>query len=104
MTESLSAVIFGPAGAGKSWVGSTAPGIRCVVECEGGSRFTPVPRVKWDPLTEPLPENLDPNTSVLVSVIDWHAAEALHRYLLTQRHPFKSIIIDTVTELQARLM
>lgn len=104
MTEALSIIITGPPGAGKSWTAATAPGPRLAIDAEGGSRFTPVPKRRWNPLTEPVPEALGDNETVLVSVTDWHTADILHRFLLTGKHPFRSIIVDTLTELQARLI
>jgi hypothetical protein len=104
MNPTLSIVVMGPPGSGKSWLASTSPGPRLVIDAEGGSRFTRVPKITWNPQTEPVPTDLTENTSVLVNVTDWSIAETLYRYLLEGNHPFKSIIIDTITELQSRLI
>lgn len=104
LRETLSMIIYSGSGVGKSWLAKTAPGPRLVLDAEGGSRFVPGHKIKWNPAIEPLPDGITSDTSVLVSVTDWGIALAMYQYIHSQDHPFQSIIVDTLTELQARLV
>lgn len=97
----LTIVVHGEAGAGKSWLADTAPGPRLILDVEGGTRFTPSPKVQWDP-TQSVPENLGPEDSVVVVVHDMDAIDRAYQWLSQSQHPFKSVVIDSLTEAQQR--
>jgi len=106
MKVSLSAILHGNPGEGKSWAGATAPAPRLLLDAEGGSRFCKRnhPMVTWDPLTGPPPEWDGVWQSCFVSVQDWLTFDAAHQWLASGKHPFKSVVIDSFTELQKRLV
>lgn len=60
--------------------------------------------VKWDPNTEAPPEWDGKWQSCFVSVQDWATFDAAHKWLASGEHPFKSVVIDSFTELQKRLV
>ena len=106
MKTSVSAIIHGEPGSGKSWAGATSPAPRLLLDAEGGGRFAPKnhPMVKWDPLTEAPPEWDGVWQSCFVSVQDWKTFDAAHQWLASGEHPFRSVVLDSLTELQKRLV
>lgn len=112
MTETLAILIHGEPGMGKSWLGQTAPAPRLVLDAEGGSRspkrIDPVtgkavriPQVLWDPHSDNPPEPGEWE-SCRVVVRDFETVERVHEYLLAGHHPFRSVVVDSLTELQKR--
>jgi len=104
-------LVHGGPKVGKSWLGQTTPEPRLVLDCEGGSR-TPwrmVPGttgvrqkvVRWNPRTEDPPTVGDWQVCH-VSVQDFDTFAAAYQWLASGRHPFKSLVIDSLTELQKR--
>lgn len=101
--RSLSLCVHGEPGTGKSWLGSTAPTPRLVLDAEGGSRFAPGQKVKWNPLTE-APPAADGWDTCLVRVTEYPIMEKAYQWLASGQHPFRSVVIDSVTELQKRMI
>ena len=98
--QPLSLVIHGESGTGKSWLGDTSPSPRLILDAEGGSRFTPSqPKVYWDPITGPPPVGQE---TVIVMVRDFGTMSYVFQWLNAGQHDFKSIVLDSVTELQKR--
>lgn len=106
MTHTLAAVVHGESGAGKSYFGGTTPSPRLILDAEGGSRYIRSNRkhVKWDPLTEAVPVNDGTWDACFVAVKEWKELYAAYEVLASGQHPFKSIIIDSLTEAQKRLV
>lgn len=106
MTQTLASVIHGESGAGKSFFGSTAPGPRLILDAEGGSRFIRANKrkVTWKPLEGPPPEVDGTWDACFVDVFDWKEIYAAYQWLASGRHGFKSVIIDSLTEAQKRLV
>lgn len=106
MTQTLAAVIHGESGAGKSFFGGTAPGPRLVLDAEGGSRFikSNKRKVKWNPLTEEPPKDDGTWDACFVSVLEWKTLYAAYQWLASGKHDFQSVIIDSLTEVQKRLV
>ena len=63
----ISLFIHGWWGAGKSWLSASAPAPRLVLDTEGGYHDTEGKHVLWNP-SDPLPQDLDKETSVIVDV------------------------------------
>lgn len=99
----LSALIHGNSGVGKTPVANTTPGPRVMIDCEGGAMWLPNHVVKWNPRTtnpNDLP-GLTEDTTVVVRVTsDYQILDLVYQYLTMGPHPFKSLIIDSLTELQ----
>lgn len=106
MAETLAAVIHGESGAGKSYFGGTTPAPRLVLDAEGGSRFIKENRrrVHWDPLTEEPPKADGTWDACFVNVLNWKQLYAAYQWLASGKHEFKSVIVDSLTEVQKRLV
>lgn len=108
MTEpiTLAAVIHGESGAGKSYFAGTTPAPRLILDAEGGSRFIKANRRKktWNPLDGPPPEHDGTWDAVVVPIRDWVTMDAAFTYLNDGNHPFRSVVVDSLTELQKRLV
>lgn len=108
--STLTAVIHGESGAGKSQLADTIPGPRLVLDAEGGSEFTPSwPKAIWNPNRysppgvqgcEPGQEQVPQTTRVLVR--DWPTMARVFQWLESGQHPFVSVILDSLTEIQKR--
>ena len=114
--RSLSVVIHGEPGTGKSWAAATSPAPRLILDAEGGSRFAPGTKVYWDPMAEPPPVPGQGRTSPLSEVVavDWTTCivqlndfammDRAYQWLNAGAHPFKSVVVDSITELQKRVV
>lgn len=111
MEETLCALIHGEPGVGKSWLLQTTPGPRLVLDAEGGSRRPKrmgpdgkairVPFVKWDP-TKDAPPELDDWETCLVQTRDFNTVRRAYEWLNSGQHPFRSVGLDSLTEIQKR--
>lgn len=106
MTQTLAAVIHGESGAGKSYFGGTVPGPRLILDAEGGSRFIKANKrkVRWNPLTETPPEVDGTWDACFVDVLEWKTLYAAYQWLASGKHGFESVIVDSLTEIQKRLV
>jgi AAA domain len=107
LTQTLAAVIHGESGAGKSYFGGTTPSPRLILEAEtGGSRFIKQNRrrVDWDPLSGTPPQDDGTWDACFVKVLDWKTMYAAYQWLASGQHNFKSVVIDSLTEVQKRLV
>lgn len=102
----LAAVIHGESGAGKSYFGGTTPTPRLVLDAEGGSRFIKnnKRRVKWNPLQDPPPADDGTWDACIVPVLDFQTLYAAYEWLQSGQHPFRSVVVDSLTEAQKRLV
>lgn len=104
----LRAVIFGQAKLGKSTLAETCPGPRLILDAEGGTEFLLNPQTVWADVNQPPPtvnaagEPLGPNDSVVLFVGDWRTFTMAHQWLQSGQHPFVSVVLDSLTELQKR--
>lgn len=98
----ISVFIHGWWGAGKSWLAQTAPGPRLVIDTEGGVYDAPGNHVEWHP-RQPFPEGLDKDSSVIVDVQEWGDFADVMSILRSGDHPFESLVIDSLHELQDQL-
>jgi AAA domain len=96
----LKLVVFGESGVGKSYLCDTAPGPRLILDAEGGTLFTPSSKIPWDP-RGPIPA-LGPDDSAVVYITKYDDLERAFQWLPTGQHPFRSVIIDSLSELQKR--
>jgi hypothetical protein len=98
--RTLTLVLHGESGSGKSWLADTSPGPRLIIDVEGGVRFTPSRKVPWDPREAP-PE-LGPEDSAVVTATDLETMQRAYQWLAQGQHPFRSVVIDSLTEAQKR--
>ena len=99
-------MIHGESGSGKSYFGGTTPSPRLILDAEGGSRFirTNRRRKTWDPLHETVPEDDGTWDACFVSILEWQSLYAAYEVLASGNHPFKSVVVDSLTEAQKRLV
>jgi len=97
----LTLVVHGESGTGKSYLADTAPGPRLILDVEGGTNFTPSRKVPWDP-RGPVPAGVGPDDSVVVLITKFDDVDRAFQWLPTGQHPFRSVIIDSLSELQKR--
>lgn len=101
--KSISVVIHGESGVGKSWLADTAPAPRLVLDAEGGSKFTPSqPKIFWDPLREEPPRGELETVQCLVR--DFDTMTRVFQWLNSGQHDFSSVIWDSLTEIQKRCL
>lgn len=99
--NTLSAIVHGESGAGKSWLGATTPTPRLLLDVEGRTKYAPLGnRVVWDP-HNPVPDTEGIDT-VVVKVLDFNVMALVYQWLQSGQHPFASVVIDSLTELQKR--
>jgi hypothetical protein len=72
-----------------------------VLDAEGGSRFTPSKKVLWDPNQEP-PKHDGTWDTAIVYVRDFNTVAQVYQWLNSGQHPFKSVVLDSLTEIQKR--
>lgn len=110
--NSLSMLIHAESKAGKSTLTSTAPLPLLVIDAEGSWKFIrsrgfrsedKLRRITWDPNTEPIPRHDDSWDVCIVNVPNWQTIEMTYRHLSELEHDFKSVSIDSITEMQRRL-
>lgn len=101
MERALTLIVHGESGTGKSWFGDTAPAPRVVLDAEGGSRFTPSKKVIWNPLEAP-PVYDGTWETAIVYVRDFSQVSQVYQWLNAGKHPFKSVVLDSLTEIQKR--
>lgn len=102
----IHAVFHGESGAGKSTLAGTAPAPKLWLDCEGGGAKVRAnrPIIVWDPLTEPAPKWDGKWQCCIVRVLDWKTLNAAYEHLRSGKHEFKSVILDSLTEAQKRLV
>lgn len=101
--RALSFLVHGESGAGKSTYATTAPRPILLLDVEAGARFLPGRKIKWDPTTGAEPPVDDGTWDIcVVNVNEYDSAAKAYEWLKAGRHPFKSIILDSISELQAK--
>ena len=101
MNRSLIILLHGESGVGKSPIAATAPAPRLHIDTENRARFTKGRKIPWDPYREAPPEAGDWDTCV-VPGRDFQTILRIFEWLNSGQHEFKSVIIDSITELQKR--
>lgn len=100
--QSLSLLVHGASKVGKSWLGDTTPAPRLILDAEGGSRFTPSRKKVWNPLTEAVPVPDGTWDSCIVYVHDYQTVLRAYQWLASGQHPFESVVVDSISEVQQR--
>lgn len=99
---SLTMLIHGLSKAGKSSLSVTTPAPRLYFDVESASRFLPIKRVIWDPHTSPPPTYDGTWDTCVVRTMSWMDLQQAYQWLAAGQHPFASLIIDSISELQNR--
>lgn len=100
---SLSLVVHGESGVGKSWLADTCPKPLLVLDAEGGSRFTPSRKTYWDGVSAPPAFDGTWDTCVVVTR-SFSQVNQVFQWLNSGQHPFVSVAMDSLTEIQKRCL
>jgi AAA domain len=101
--RSLTMLIYGASKAGKSTLAATAPYPRLMLDVEGGHRFLNVNVIYWNPYSEQPPVADGTWDTCVVIVNDYDTVLKAYEWLRSGQHQFKSLIIDSISELQVKL-
>lgn len=104
MSRSLSMLVHGLSKAGKSTLAATAPKPLLYLDVEGGSRFLPFKKIMWDPMKEAPPVCDGTWDTAVVTVRSISEVKQAFDWLNSGQHCFVSVAIDSVSELQQRLI
>lgn len=104
--KSLSVLVHADTKVGKSTLGNTAPAPRLLLDAEAAYRFlepnTPDKRIFWDPITQECPRWDGVWELCVVQVTTYeHMTRAL-QWLQSGQHDFRSVVIDSITEIQVK--
>lgn len=102
MDRALTILVHGLSKAGKSTFSVTAPAPRLYLDVESASRFLPITRIVWDNLNGPPPAYDGTWDTCVVPTRDWDTVSRVYQWLQAGQHPFRSLIIDSISELQQR--
>lgn len=102
--RSLTIMVYGESKVGKSSFAVTAPYPRLMLDVEGGHRFLPINVKYWDPISEAPPLADGTWDTVVVQVRDYDVVMKAFQWLQSGKHQFKSLIIDSISELQVKCM
>jgi hypothetical protein len=106
MPVRLTALFHGPSGIGKSWLGQTTPTPRLVIDAEGRGRYPFQSqgdrKVFWNPSTDPGPPEMDEFDTCLVDLTDYNQLSSIYTWLRSGQHPFRSVTLDSLMEIQRR--
>lgn len=97
----FSAMIYGPSKVGKSSLMLTAPGKLLFGDVEGQVRFLGGRRKDWD-MVGPPPEDDGTWDWVRVRINTYDGMRRMFEWLNTGEHPFDSVCIDSISELQQK--
>jgi hypothetical protein len=97
-------MVYGESKVGKSTFAVTAPYPRLMLDVEGGHRFLPINVKYWDPIREEPPVADGTWDTVVVQVRDYEVVMKAFQWLQSGKHQFKSLIIDSISELQVKCM
>ncbi len=104
MSRAISIMVHGPSKAGKSTLAATAPKPSLLIDTESGSRFLDLKIKRWDPKIEPPPVADGTWETAVVNAKDWETMQKVYYYLERGEHQFKSLIVDSVSELQQQCL
>lgn len=102
-TRALRILVHGEAGVGKSTFGCSGPLPRLITDVENSSQFIDQIQITWNPLTERPPEWDGSWELCVVKMKNWEVAEATLNWLRSGQHPFRSVSVDSISELQVKL-
>jgi hypothetical protein len=103
MDTTLTLLLHGDSGVGKSWLADTAPAPRLILDGEGRAKYTPSqPKVLWEPRNGPPPAVDGTWNTCIAPVQDFETMALAYRYFRAGQHHFKSIVVDSLMEVQKR--
>lgn len=102
-TRRLTLLVHGFSGSGKSTLASTAPGPVLILDAESGSDYlgSDGDIVYWNPISEAPPKE-DKWKYCVVQVLTYEDVVKAYEWLASGDHPFNSVVLDSVSEIQQR--
>lgn len=104
MPKGLSFLVYGESKSGKSWLSDTSPRPRLVLDAEGGNAvaWTPSRKTVWDPRTQAPPADDGTWDTCVVTARDFQTVVMAFEWLNSGQHPFNSVSLDSISEIQQR--
>ena len=103
MKHTLTMLLHGESGMGKSTTADSVPGPRLILDAEGRAQYTPSgPKIVWDPIRYAPPEYDGTWETCVVNVTDYDIMMKVYTWLRSGQHPFVSVVVDSLMELQMR--
>lgn len=100
--EVLSLLVHADSKVGKTTLAGTCPKPMLLMDAEGGSKFLPWRKVTWDPVTGPPPADDGTWDICVVHVRAYDTMAMLFQWLASGQHHFRSLVVDSITEVQRR--
>lgn len=101
-TRAMSIIVHGESKAGKSTFGNTTVAPRLILDGEMAYRFLTGTKTFWDPTREEPPVYDGTWESCIVLVRDYMSMQKAYEWLNSGQHPFRSVTIDSISEIQSR--
>lgn len=102
MIETLSILVHAGSKTGKTTFAATSPPPILALDAEGGWKFLPIRKVDWDPRKYAPPVYDGTWDACVVTVRDWQTVQAVDQWLQIGQHPFRSLVVDSISEIQRR--
>jgi AAA domain len=102
--QGISLLVHGASKKGKSSLADSGPRPTMILDVEGTAYWTPSRKVYWDPLRETVPVWDGGWDSAVVLAKDRRTIDAAYRVLDSGRHPFNSVSVDSISEMQQRII
>lgn len=102
--QGLSVMVHAPAKHGKSSFGDSGPRPTLILDVETAVTWTPSRKIYWNPARETCPVPDGSWDSCIVTIHNYDELYQLLRFLQRGQHPFNSVSLDSVTEIQQRIM
>jgi hypothetical protein len=97
----MSILVHSDTKVGKTTFGATSPKPMLLIDAEAAHRFLPGKKVFWDPMKDAPPQVGDWEICVVI-VREYHDMTKAYEWLKSGQHPFKSVVIDSITEIQTK--
>lgn len=102
--QGLSVMVHAPKKTGKSSFGDSGPRPVLVLDVENAAFWTPSRKIYWNPARETCPVADGSWDTCVVIIQTYKELYDLLKFLQAGQHPFNSISMDSVTEIQQRIM
>lgn len=102
-SRAMSIIVHGDSKAGKTTLGATTPAPRLLLDAEAAHRFLPGNKITWDPITQEPPKDDGTWETCVVVVRTFQHMTRAYEWLNSGQHPFKSVVVDSITEIQTKL-
>lgn len=103
LNSSLSLLVYGESKAGKSLLAISGKAPRLLLDCESAAQLLPINAIVWDP-SGPPPQYDGTWDTAVVQVTQFDQAAKAIDWLHRNPHPFNSIAVDSISELQYKFV